>query len=193
MTFLALEYLLQKLTPLICPSTSQFVKTPIPLIKVVKMVLYRLAHGISPKKMYALYSVGASTIRKYTYIVCDVLSNGDKLFSIYVHIPIGDQLFNIIEQFCDITGLQQICGVIDGTHIPLSVKPNNQITFFATNFYNKKHFHNTMLLVMCDCEFFLECMCWSTKRSGRQRTIQNGKFISFSLIETNFAKINCHY
>jgi len=55
--------------------------------------------------MNALYGVGAFTIRKYIYIVCDVLSNGDKLFSVYVHTPIGDQLFNIIEQFCDITNL----------------------------------------------------------------------------------------
>jgi hypothetical protein len=61
------------------------------------MVLYQLAHGISHKRMNALYGVGASTIRNYTYIVCDVLSNGDKLFLVYVHIPIRDRLLNIIE------------------------------------------------------------------------------------------------
>ncbi len=55
--------------------------------------------------MNALYGVGASTIRNYTYIVCDVLSNGDKLFLVYVHIPIRDRLLNIIEWFCDIIGL----------------------------------------------------------------------------------------
>jgi hypothetical protein len=90
MIFLAFEYLLQELTPFICPLATQFVRTPIPLKKVVEMDLYHLAHGIFPKKMNALYSVGAFTIRKYTYIVCDVLSNGDKLFSIYVHTLIGD-------------------------------------------------------------------------------------------------------
>ncbi len=105
MTFLAFEYLLQELTPFICPYATQFIITPIPFKKVVKMVLYPLAHGISPKRMNALYDVGAFIIRKYIYIVCDVLSNGDKLFSVYVHTPIGDQLFNIIEQFCDITNL----------------------------------------------------------------------------------------
>jgi hypothetical protein len=56
--------------------------------------------------MNALYDVGASTIRKYTYIVCDVLFNGDNLFSTYVHTPTKDQLFNIIERFRDITSLQ---------------------------------------------------------------------------------------
>jgi hypothetical protein len=33
------------------------------------------------------------------------LSNGDKLFLVYVHIPIRDRLLNIIEWFCDIIGL----------------------------------------------------------------------------------------
>jgi hypothetical protein len=80
MTFLTFEYLLQELTPFICPFAIQFVKTPIPFRKDVKMVLYRLAHGISPKRMNALYNVGASIIRLYTYIVCDALFNGDKLF-----------------------------------------------------------------------------------------------------------------
>jgi hypothetical protein len=69
MTFLTFEYLLQKLTPFIYPFAIQFVKTPIPFKKIVKMVLYQLAHGISLERMNALYDVGASTIRKYTYIV----------------------------------------------------------------------------------------------------------------------------
>jgi len=101
--FLAFEYLLQELTPFICPFTIQIVKTPLLLRKAVKMVLYQLAHGISFERMSALYNVDAIIIRKYTYIVCDVLSNGDKLFSTYVHIPIGDPLLNIIEQFHDMT------------------------------------------------------------------------------------------
>jgi hypothetical protein len=71
----------------------------------MKMVLYQLAHGNSLKRMNALYGVGALIIRKYTYIICDVLFNGDKLFSVYVHIPTKDRLFNIIEQLCDIIGL----------------------------------------------------------------------------------------
>jgi len=49
--------------------------------------------------------------------VCDVLFNVDKLFSIYVHTPIGDWLHNLFEWFGDIIGLPQICGVIDCAHI----------------------------------------------------------------------------
>ncbi len=58
------------------------------------MVLYRLTHG---KRMNALYGVCTFIIRKYTYTVCDVLFNGDKLFLVYVHTPTGNRLFNIIE------------------------------------------------------------------------------------------------
>jgi hypothetical protein len=85
------------MSPFIYPSATQFVITPILLRKIVKMVLYRLAHGIFFEKMNALYGVGASIIMKYTYIVCDVLFNGDKLFSFYVHTTTKDQLFHIIE------------------------------------------------------------------------------------------------
>ncbi len=88
--FVAFKYLLQELTPFICPSTTQFVRTPTPFKKAVKLVLYQLAHGKSLEGMSALYNVGAFIIWKYTYIVCDVLFNGDKLFLVSVHTPIGD-------------------------------------------------------------------------------------------------------
>ncbi len=42
-------------------------------------------------------------------------------------------------------------------HIPLSVKPNKQITSSTTYVYNRKRFHNIVLQVVCDCDFFLEC------------------------------------
>ncbi len=102
-------------------------------------------------------------------------------------------MLNIIERFHDIIGLQQICGMIDGMHIPLSAKPNKQITSSTANFYNNKCFHNIVLQVVCDCDFFLECMHWSTKWNGKWRTIQNVKFILFFSIKTNFAKTNCYY
>jgi hypothetical protein len=157
------------------------------------MVLYWLAHRISLEKMSALYGVGAFTIRKYTYIVCDALFNGDKLFSVYVLTPTWNQLLNIIERFREIIGLQQICGLIDCMHIHLSVKPNKQITSSIIDFYNRKCFHSIVLQVVCDCDIFLECMRWSTRWNGKWRTIQNVKFVSFSSIKIEFAKTNCYY
>lgn len=51
------------------------------------MVLYWLTHGLFLEMMSALYGARQFTIKKYTYIMCDVLFNVDKLFLIYVHIP----------------------------------------------------------------------------------------------------------
>lgn len=77
--------------------------------------------------------------------MCDVLFNVDKLFSVYVHTPIGDWLHNLFEWFGDIIGLPQIYGVIYCAHIQLNAKPNKQVTPLAANFYNKKRFHNVVV------------------------------------------------
>jgi hypothetical protein len=60
--------------------STQFVKALIPPRKIVKMVLYWLAHGLLLEMMSALYGVGQFTIKKYTYIMCGVLFNVDKFF-----------------------------------------------------------------------------------------------------------------
>jgi hypothetical protein len=44
--------------------------------------------------------------------------------------------------------------VINGTHIPLSAKPNKQITSSIANFFNRKHIHGIMFQVVCDCDIF---------------------------------------
>ncbi len=87
------------------------------------------------------------------------MSNGDKLFLVYVHTLIRDQLLNIIEQFHGIIGLQQICDVIDGTHIHLSLKPYKHITSSTTIFYYRKCFHNIMLQVVCDYDMVFWNAC----------------------------------
>ena len=113
------------LTPFLCPTAVTFVRPPIPIKKQVKLVLYRLAHGVSCARMHNLYGCGESTIKKYTMIVCRVLGTGeDGLFFQFIHTSQGDRLQNVIESFRDITGSPNIAGAIDGTHIPLSTRPN---------------------------------------------------------------------
>jgi hypothetical protein len=93
------------------------------------------------------------------------------------HTPIGDRLFNIIEQFHDIIGLQQICGVIDGMHILLCVKPNKQITSSTTIFYNRKCFHSIMFQVVCDCDMFF----WNACVGQPEGVANGGQFKMLSL------------
>jgi hypothetical protein len=46
--------------------------------------------------------------------------------------------------------LPNICGAIDGTHIPLADHPNRRVTLAASDFFNKKKFHSIVLPGICD-------------------------------------------
>jgi len=85
-------------------------------------------------------------------IVCDILTNEDKLFSKYISIPSGDYLLGIISDFESLTQLPNICGAIDGTHIPLAEIPNRRVTLAASDFFNRKKFHSIVLQGVCDSE-----------------------------------------
>jgi hypothetical protein len=65
------------------------------------------------------FNVGASIIIRYVDIICDVLINKNELFSKNINIP-----FNEWHQclFWKSYSLHNICGVINGTEIPLKVK-----------------------------------------------------------------------
>ena len=95
------------------------------------------------------FKVGASTIRKYVDIVCDILSNREKLFSHYIVIPNGDHLYGIINDFEELTALLNICGTIDGTHIPLAEHPSKRIILAESDFYNRKKYHSIVLQRVC--------------------------------------------
>jgi len=151
MDFLSFEALVDLLTPFLRPTARMFVRAPIPVRKQVKLVLYRLAHGVSAARMHNLYGCGESTIRKYTMIVCEALGSGENgLFFQFINTPHGDRLQNIIETFRDITGLPNIAGAIDGSHIPLTTRPSTRYTPMPSDFFNRKKFHSIVLQGVCD-------------------------------------------
>ncbi len=114
-------------------------------------MLCRFAHGLSPKHMLDKFDVGASIVRKYVDIVCDVFCNKDKLFDKYIKTPTGDHLLHIIQQFKDLTRLPNICDAIDGTHIPLAKRSNKRYTIAIIDYYNQKRFHNIFLqIIVCN-------------------------------------------
>jgi hypothetical protein len=139
------------LTPFLRPNPATFVRPPVSVRKQVKFILYRLAHGVSCARIHNLYGCGESTIRKYTMIVYRSLGSiEDGSFFQFICTPSGDRLQNITKKIRDITGLLNIAEAIDGTHIPLSVRPSKQYTPMSHNFYNRKHFHNILLQAVCD-------------------------------------------
>ena len=121
MDFLAFEALVDLLTPFLQFTATRFVRPLIPIRKQVKLVLYRLAHVVSCARMHNLYGCGESTIRKYTMIVYKALGIAEHgLFFQFIHTPHGNRLQSIIESFRDISGLSNMVGAIDGTHIPVT-------------------------------------------------------------------------
>ena len=106
-----------------------------------------------------LYGCGQSTIRKYTIIVYKVLSSHEGLFGRYIHAPTRHRLTDIIRKFRDITGLPNVVGIIDGTHIPLSCKPQRGLTPMPFDFFNRKKFHSVLSQGVCDSERFFWNVC----------------------------------
>ena len=155
---MAFKALVDLLTPFLHSTTIRFIGPPIPIRKQVKLVLYRVAYGVSCARMYNLYGCGESTIHKYNMIVCRALGTSEGgLFLQFIHTPQGDRLQNIIESFWDIIGLSNIAGAINGTYIPLSMRSSKQYTPMPSDFFNRKKFYSIVLQRVCD----LNKMFWN--------------------------------
>jgi hypothetical protein len=73
-------------------------------------------------------------------------------------------LKDIIARFKDLIGILNICGAIDGIHIPLVDFPNKKVTLIVGDFFNRKKFHSIMLQVLCDVEKIFWNICASQPR-----------------------------
>ena len=128
--------------------------------------------------MHNLYGCGESTIRKYTMIVCWALGTREGgLFFQFIHTSQGDHLQNIIESFRDITGLPNIGGAIDGTHISLSMRPSKQYIPMPSDFFNRKKFHSIVLQKVCH----LNKLFWNVCAGQRGGVHDTGQFVVSSL------------
>ena len=159
MSYLAFNNLVQLLTLFLRSKCVNQVRPQLEIKKIVACVIYRLAHGHSPEHMADRFKVGASTIKKYVDIVCDILTDREKLFSHYIVIPSGDHLQGIINDFEELTGLSNICRAIDGIHIPLAERPSKRITLVESDFYNRKKYHSIVLQGVCDSKKIFWNVC----------------------------------
>ena len=156
MSYCAFNNLLQLLTPFLRSECVNEVRPQFIIKKIMARVIYRLAYGYSLEYMVDRFKVGASTIRKYVDIVCNILTDREKLFSHYIIIPSEDLLHKIINDFQELTCLLNICGAIDGTHISLASK---RITLVESDFYNRKIFHSIVLQRICDSKNIFWNVC----------------------------------
>jgi hypothetical protein len=96
MTFDAFNVLVEELTPCLKFECLNFLRPQLEVRKIVAIVFYMFAHGLSLKHMSYIFDVGTSTIHKYVDITCDALCNKDKLLDKYIKIPTRNCLMHII-------------------------------------------------------------------------------------------------
>jgi hypothetical protein len=83
MTYETFMYLVRKLEPFVKSRAIMFVKEPFEFRKVIGLVLYQLAYGVSANIIANRFNVGAFTWCKYVDIIVNVLISRDKLFNRY--------------------------------------------------------------------------------------------------------------
>lgn len=121
--------LLDHLRPHIPPHTISM-----PLHSALAMVLHRLSQGHSARAVASQYKADPWMVAKITNTVTRVIST--KVYPYYIEIPNRQNLLQIIQGFKDLTGLPNMCGAIDGNHIKLHKKPNNEFMYKCRhNFY----------------------------------------------------------
>lgn len=104
MDFGAFENLLNMLSPFLRSMCVNLVRPQMEIKKIMACVLYRFVHGHSQEHMADRFKIGASTIRKHNHIVCDILTDKDKLFSHCISIPSETRLQSIILDFKELIG-----------------------------------------------------------------------------------------
>lgn len=121
--------LLEQLKPYIPPHTINM-----PLHSALAMVLHRLSQGHSARAVASQYKAEPWMVAKITNVFTRVIST--KLYPCYIGIPSGQRLLQTIQGFKELTGLPNMCGAIDGSHIRLHKKPNNEVIYKCRhNFY----------------------------------------------------------
>ena len=50
-------------------------------------------------------------------------------------------------------------GAIDGTHIPLSSRPQRNLTPMPSDFFNREKIHSVLLQAVCDLERIFRNVC----------------------------------
>lgn len=143
------------------------VRPQLELKKIAAYEIYMFAHGHSPDHMANHFKVGASTIKKYICIVCDILTHRKKLFSHCISILMGNQLQSIIKEFEELSGLSNICRVIDDIHIPLVEHPSKRVTLATSDFYNKKKFSIFIIIYSLKFKTWIFYILFEIKGKGK--------------------------
>jgi hypothetical protein len=164
MSLEAFDNLVRMLTSYLKSKCNNQVHPWLKIRKIVALVVYTFAHGISPNHVADCLKAGGFHYKEIRNIVCDILADKQKLFNQCISIQDGAQLESIISSFKTLTRLPNVANAIDGTHILLAKCPNRKVILATCNFFNKKKFHSIVLQWVCNADKIFWNVCASQLR-----------------------------
>lgn len=139
MNFSIFEYLVSELTVFLLLAPT-IVRDFVFICKQIKLMIFHLAQGMSPKIMKNFIIVESLLLEStpVLYVMFCLIAMDCFVHSTYIHTSIGSRLEEIIEKFRKLMSLQNVASAIDGTPIPLAQWPNKYATPMPGDFFNRK-------------------------------------------------------
>ena len=131
------QYLCTELSPYISRKDT-IMRKAIEMERRLGLVLWFLATGADFRTIAHLFGVSKSTVSLAIKEVCESLVK--HLLPVYIQVPTGNALKEVVDGFHVSYGFPQCCGAINGTHIPI-VSPNE----CPADYYNRKGWHSILM------------------------------------------------
>ncbi|XP_060854937.1 uncharacterized protein LOC132932573 [Metopolophium dirhodum] len=134
-----------KLNDFLKPSENA-VRQPLSVEKKVAIALYKLASCAEYRVVASLFGVHKSSVHNCVYDVCIAIIT--VLGPSYLKMPSVTEAIALAESVEKVTGMVQIFGAIDGTHIPI-LPPTNGYR----DFVNRKGWPSIVMQGIVDCNY----------------------------------------
>ena len=131
---------------------------PVSVEERVAVTTWKLATNVEYRTLSNLFGLGRSTVCTIVVETCNAIAT--HLLPVYVQIPRGEKLKEIVKGFEDMWGFPQAAGAIDGSHIPI-VRPEES----ASDYFNRKSYYSMIIQGLVDYRgwFTDVCIGWPGK------------------------------
>lgn len=125
---------------------SHTVREALPVDMIVAIGIYKLASCAEYRVIGNQFGVHKSTVQKCFYNFCDAMIQC--FLKEEIQIPSGDYAKEVIRRFRNKSGIPQILGAIDGTHIPVTAPSDGH-----ADYINRKGWTSVVLQAVVDCNY----------------------------------------
>ncbi|KAL3675420.1 hypothetical protein R1sor_025368 [Riccia sorocarpa] len=127
------------------------------LEKCVSVVVYRFTHNTPLRTLANMYCIGEANVMKYTCIIIEILTNKLKMYSKYIRAHTEEEATEIMWKFEQISGIPQIVGCIDGSHVKLRTKP--ALKYLPEHYKNRHSDYSVLLQDVSDADLRFWDLC----------------------------------